>query len=155
MNYQAVFEPADESGFVVTFPDFGFGATQGDTEEEAREMAADSLALVIESYIERGKPLPDLVQRRGRKYRSVRLPAMQAAKVELYRLFSASGIRKVDLARRIGIPKTVVDRLFDLNHAPRARIGSCNRPTSPTRGTWGPPSSSGSRPEAAAVTPAA
>jgi antitoxin HicB len=93
--------------------------TQGDNEEEALDMAADALALVIESYIEQGKRLPDPVLRRGRKYRSIRLPAMQAAKVELYRLFLGSGLRKVDLARRLSIPKTVIDRLFDLNHHSR------------------------------------
>jgi antitoxin HicB len=119
MDYQALFEPAEEGGFIVTFPDFEFGITQGDTEEEARDMAADSLALVIESYIEQGRPLPDAIHRRGRKYRSIRLPALLAAKTELYRQFVASGIRKVDLARRLGIPKTVVDRLFDLNHHSR------------------------------------
>jgi antitoxin HicB len=119
MNYQALFEPAEEGGFVVTFPGFEFGVTQGDTEEEALEMAADALALVIESYIEQGKPLPKPSQYRGRKYRTVRLPAMQAMKAELYREFLASGMRKVDLARRLGIPKTVVDRLFDLNHHSR------------------------------------
>jgi antitoxin HicB len=119
MSYQALFEPAEEGGFIVTFPDFEFGITQGDTEEEARDMAADSLALVIESYIEQGRPLPDPVHRRGRKYRTITLPALQAAKAELYRQFVASGLRKVDLARRLGIPKTVVDRLFDLNHHSR------------------------------------
>lgn len=119
MNYQALFEPAEEGGFIVTFPDFEFGITQGDTEEEAREMAEDSLALVIESYIERGKALPEPVHRRGRQYRTIRLPALQAAKTELYRQFIASGLRKVDLARRLGIPKTVIDRLFDLNHQSR------------------------------------
>jgi antitoxin HicB len=119
MNYQALFEPAAEGGFVVTFPDFEFGITQGDTEAEARAMAADSLALVIESYIEQGKPLPNPVHRRGARYRSIHLPALQAAKAELYRLFRKSGLRKVDLARRMAIPKTVVDRLFDLNHNSR------------------------------------
>jgi len=119
MNYQALFEPAGEGGFVVTFPDFDFGITQGDTEEEARDMAADALALVIESYIEQGKPLPNPVQRRGARYRTITLPALQTIKAELYRQFMASGLRKVDLARRLGIQKTVIDRLFDLNHRSR------------------------------------
>jgi antitoxin HicB len=44
---------------------------------------------------------------------------MQAAKTELYREFLASGIRKAELARRLGIPKTNVDRLFDLRHQSR------------------------------------
>ena len=119
VNYQALFEPAEEGGFIVTFPDFEFGITQGDTEAEARAMAEDSLALVIESYIEQGKPLPTPTHRRGRQYRVIKLPALQAAKTELYRQFMTSGLRKVDLAQRLGIPKTVIDRLFDLNHHSR------------------------------------
>ena len=42
--YPAVFAPATEGGYVVTFPDWE-GATQGDTVAEAIEMAADFLGL--------------------------------------------------------------------------------------------------------------
>jgi antitoxin HicB len=116
----ALFEPdTEKGGFVVTFPDFPWGVTQGDSEEEATGMAVDAIALVINELIKRGKEIPRQSKVRGRKYRIIRLPALQTAKAELYREFSASGIRKVDLARRLGIPKTVVDRLFDLNHNSR------------------------------------
>ncbi len=48
----------------------------------------------------------------------IRLAALDAAKVELYVAFQASGMRKAEFARRLGIPKTTVDRLFDLdNHS--------------------------------------
>jgi antitoxin HicB len=120
LEINALFEPDTEvGGFVVTFPDFPWGITQGDTEAEATEMAQDAIALVIEELIRRGAEIPEKSRVRGRKYRTIRLPAMQTAKVELYRQFRASGLRKVDLARRLGIPKTVVDRLFDLNHHSR------------------------------------
>jgi antitoxin HicB len=47
----------------------------------------------------------------------IRLGALDAAKAALYETFRASGIKKSDLARRLGIPKTTVDRLFDFgNH---------------------------------------
>ena len=118
-NYQALFEPAEEGGFVVTFPDFDWGVTQGDDEAEALDMAADCLALMIASDIKDGKPLPPPKHHRGSKYRSIRLPALQAAKAELYRQFVASGIRKSQLARRIDIHKANLDRLFDLNHHSR------------------------------------
>jgi len=116
----ALFEPDTEAGgFVVTFPDFPWGVTQGETETEATEMAEDAIALVINELIKRGQEIPQQSKVRGRKYRTIHLPAMQAVKVELYRQFRASGLRKVDLARRIGIPKTVIDRLFDLTHRTR------------------------------------
>jgi len=44
VTYPALFEPDHEAGgFVVTFPDFGRGVTQGDAVEEATEMAQDLL----------------------------------------------------------------------------------------------------------------
>jgi antitoxin HicB len=119
MEFPALFEPAPEGGFVVTFPDFDWGVTQGDSEEEARAMALDALQLIIREQIRSGEPLPRPTHRRGRKYRMIRLPAMDAAKIELYRQFLASGLRKVDLARRLRIPKTNVDRLFGLDHHSR------------------------------------
>jgi antitoxin HicB len=39
--------------------------------------------------------------------------------VELYDAFLASGMRKAELARRLGSPKSNLDRLFDLNHHSR------------------------------------
>jgi len=113
MEYPALFEPAEEGGFVVTFPDFDWGITQGDSEEEAREMAADALATMIQEHIRKGEALPAPSRPRGRRYRLIRLPALQEIKAELYVSFRAAGIRKADWARRLGIPKTVVDRLFD------------------------------------------
>jgi antitoxin HicB len=49
----------------------------------------------------------------------IELPAMVALKTELYIAFTASGIRKAELARRLGIPKTMVDRLFDFGNRTR------------------------------------
>lgn len=119
MEYPALFDPAEEGGFVITFPDFSWGVTQGDTEAEGREMALDAILTMIQEHIRKGEPLPRPSRPRGRKYRVIRLPVLQGIKAELYRQFLASGIRKTELARRLGIPKTVVDRLFDLNHHSR------------------------------------
>jgi antitoxin HicB len=119
MEYAARFEPAEEGGLVITFPDFTWGITQGDDEAEATEMAADALSTMVQELIRSNEPLPSPGRHRGRKIRWIRLPAMQAAKTELYREFLAWGIRKAELARRLGIPKTNVDRLFDLRHQSR------------------------------------
>ena len=118
LYFNALFEPdREKGGFVVTFPDLEWGVTQGDTEEEAMAMAVDALAMIVRDYIERGEQLPRPSKVRGRKYRAVRLPALENAKAELYMAFRASGMRKAELARRLGIPKTTVDRLFDFgNH---------------------------------------
>ena len=77
MEYAALFEPAQEGGFVITIPDFGWGVSQGDTEEEAREMAAALLQTLVQEHIRKGEALPRPAKRRGRKYRLVSLPALQ------------------------------------------------------------------------------
>ena len=48
-----MFEPDRKAGgLVVTFPDFAYGVTQGETLEEASEMAADLLAGLVSDRIE-------------------------------------------------------------------------------------------------------
>jgi antitoxin HicB len=119
-HYLASFEPDLEAGgYVVTFPDFGYGVTQGETDQEAMEMAQDLLMLTIGDYIRKGKSLPVPSRRRGAKFRPVPLPTLQAAKVGLYTAFVDSGLKKAEFARRIGIPKTHIDRLFSLRHHSR------------------------------------
>jgi antitoxin HicB len=119
-HYLALFEPDHEAGgYVVTFPDFGYGVTQGETDREAMEMAKDLLMLTIGDYMRESKPLPVPLRRRGAKYRPVPLPALQSAKAELYTAFLNSGLKKAEFARRIGIPKTHIDRLFSLRHHSR------------------------------------
>src|SRR5512147_2120902 len=96
--YQALFDPDPEAGgFVVTFPDFHYGVTQGDTLKEAVGMAEDLLAGLISDLVSRNEGLPKPGRRRGRHYRGISLPALQSAKVELYQAFRNSGIRKSEL----------------------------------------------------------
>lgn len=118
--YLALFEPDREAGgYVVTFPDFGYGVTQGETEAEAMEMAQDLLALTIGDFVRESRPLPVPKRHRGSRYRRVTLTALQTAKVNLYVAFLESGLKKAEFARRIGIPKTHIERLFSLRHQSR------------------------------------
>jgi len=119
-HYLALFEPdLKAGGYVVTFPDFGYGVTQGETDAEAMEMAQDLLMLTIGDCIREGKELPAAARRRGAKLRPVPLPALQSAKVDLYTAFLKSGLKKAEFARRIGIPKTHIERLLSLRHRSR------------------------------------
>jgi antitoxin HicB len=118
--YLALFEPDRKAGgYVVTFPDFGYGVTQGETDQEAMEMAQDLLMLTIGDYMRESKPLPTPKRHRGAKFRPVPLPALQSAKVDLFIAFLESGMKKAEFARRIGIPKTHIERLFSLRHHSR------------------------------------
>lgn len=118
--YLALFEPdRTAGGYVVTLPDFGYGVTQGETDQEAMEMAQELLMLTIGDYIRTSRPLPVPKHRRGSKFRPVPLRALQAAKVDLFSAFLDSGLKKSEFARRIGIPKTHIERLFSLRHHSR------------------------------------
>ena len=55
--YPAVFTPED-GGYVVNFPDFESCYTEGDTLEEAMEMADDVLCLTLYDMEETGKEIP-------------------------------------------------------------------------------------------------
>jgi antitoxin HicB len=118
--YLALFEPdRDAGGYVVTFPDFGYGVTQGETDAESMEMARDLLMLTIGDYVRESRRLPSPRRHRGARFRPVPLPALQSAKVDLYAAFLEAGLTKAEFARRVGIPKTHVQRLFSLWHHSR------------------------------------
>ena len=72
-SYTAVFERAEEGGYVVLFPAIPGLATQGDTLEEARAMAADCLKAYLESLSLDGEPAP---------YEAPELPLTEQIKVE-------------------------------------------------------------------------
>ena len=120
-QYQAEFKQ-EGNVIVVTFPDVGYGATQGATEAEALEMAEDFLVMAIGDLIKQGKDMPRATTRRGGKYRWIKLPALASVKMELHRAIKDSGVRKAELARRLRISRGNVDRLFDLHHNTRLEL---------------------------------
>jgi len=58
-RYTVLFEPAEEGGYVVTCPALPGLVTEGDTLDEAREMARDAIRGYLESLHKDGLPLPD------------------------------------------------------------------------------------------------
>jgi len=59
LSYTVIFEPAEEGGYVVIAPAFGGAITQGETLEDARVMAQEALAALVESYLKDGEPVPE------------------------------------------------------------------------------------------------
>ena len=57
-SYTVLFEPAEEGGFVVTCPALPGLVTEGDTMEEAREMARDAIHGYLESLRKDHLPMP-------------------------------------------------------------------------------------------------
>lgn len=56
--YPAIFHKAVDGGYVVIFPDFDNGATEGDTLEEAMEMAKDYIGTWLYDDFINGKKFP-------------------------------------------------------------------------------------------------
>lgn len=56
--YPAVFEPCEEGGYCITFPDLPGIVTQGDTMEEALDMAKEALELHLFGMEEDSDPIP-------------------------------------------------------------------------------------------------
>jgi predicted RNase H-like HicB family nuclease len=57
-SYTVVFEAAEEGGYVVTCPALPGLVTEGDTLEEARDMARDAVRGYLESLQKDGLPIP-------------------------------------------------------------------------------------------------
>lgn len=117
-DYPAILEAQPEGGFVVTFPDVPEAITQGEDEQEALLYAVDALETALSFYIEARKPLP-VASKPKRGQRTVRPSPLECAKLGVYQAMTEQGIKKAELARRLGWHMPQVDRLFDLRHASR------------------------------------
>lgn len=116
-DYPVDLVAAEEGGFIVTFPDVPEAITQGEDPDEALMYAVDALESALSFYIDDRRPLPVPSEVAGRPV--VRPSALECAKLGLYAEMMAQGVKKSELARRLGWHLPQVDRLFDLKHASR------------------------------------
>jgi antitoxin HicB len=117
LAYPVRLEAAEEGGFVVNFPDFPEGWSEGDDRDEALTQAVDLLETMVANYMAEGWDLPEPSPARGRPV--VRPAPLVAAKAEVYRAMRQAGVDKPELARRLGIAAKDVDRLFSIHHKTR------------------------------------
>jgi antitoxin HicB len=116
-GYPVQLEREEDGGYVVTLPDIGYGATQGDTLGEALTQAEDLLEEAVLGMMAHSEEVPSPSPAKGRP--TVALPALTAAKLEAYRAMRAAGLNKKQLAERLGWQPSQVTRLFDGRHASR------------------------------------
>lgn len=116
MRYPAMFQPAPEGGYTITFRDIPEAITQGDSIEEARAMAADALLTSMDFYFEDQRQVPK-PSKAWAGEELVELPPSVWAKVLLLNEMLAQKVRPSELARRIGSKPQTVTRLLDLHHA--------------------------------------
>ena len=117
-DYPAIVMEQPEGGFVVTFPDVPEAITQGEDRNEALLYAVDALEAALSFYIDEWRPLP-VPSKAKRGQAVVRPSVLESAKLAIYAEMLAQGVKKPELARRLGWHMPQVDRLLDLNHASR------------------------------------
>lgn len=113
LSYCYTLTPDTNGTYLIQYPDLPEGAAVSET-ESAGEEAAEGLEVVLQMYIDARRPIP-MPASVGDG--SVSLGAMTTAKVLLSNEMVRQGIRKAELARRLGIHNPQVDRLLDLAHS--------------------------------------
>ena len=109
----------DEHGAImVSFPDVPGAITFGKDEQEALARAVDALETMFMGIIADREPIP-APSRLKRGQRSLRVPALTEAKLNLYQTMRSARVGKAELARRLNCHLPQVDRLLDLGHASR------------------------------------
>lgn len=115
-QYPARLVPDKGGGYVVSFRDIPEALTQGETYEEAVELAADALLTAMDFYFEDGRPVPAPSKpRKGEVL--VDLPASTVAKVLLLNEMVTQGVKPAALARRMQTTPQEVSRIVNLHHA--------------------------------------
>jgi antitoxin HicB len=118
LRYPIKLKAEDDGIFLVTAPDFPEVVTFGEDEADALIRGADAIATAIQGRITDREDIPvPSAPKRGQRLAA--LSALTWAKLELYRVMLATGTRKADLARKLGIHAPQVDRLLELDHDSR------------------------------------
>ena len=114
-DYPVTLTP-DGDTVLVTFADVPEAITFGCDEDEALLYAIDALETGLSFYVDARKPLP-VSSQPAADQKTVRPSALECAKLGVYQAMTEQGIKKAELARRLGWHMPQADRLFDLGHA--------------------------------------
>ncbi len=118
-DYPAVIERDEDGRYVVAFPDFGWGATDGATRDEALAEARDLLRELIAATMREGGDLPE--PSRATKRRPLVVPPVAIAlKAALYEAFRNAGVSQRHFARDLEVAESEVRRMLNPDHATKA-----------------------------------
>ena len=115
LAYPITLTPDDNGTLLVRCPLLPIVVTFGEDEAGARAHAVDAIETALASMIDDGEDIPVPPPDPD----AVRLPLLTALKVELYWALRRAGITRAELARRLGLNRESVDRLFRLDHRSR------------------------------------
>lgn len=116
MRHAIELTPDGNGTIMVTCPDLPELATFGEDEADAKLRAVDAIETALQARMTDRAEIPP---GRDDGATTVTLPALSAAKIEIYRAMRQRGMRKADLVRMLGARPMQIDRLLDLSHASR------------------------------------
>ncbi|OZI17664.1 HicB family protein [Bordetella genomosp. 7] len=114
LTYCYTLAPDDNGTLLISFPDVPEAAAVTERDQDAAREAFEGLEAALQMYVDARRPIP-MPAAVGDG--SVTLGALVTAKVLLSNEMVNQGIRKAELARRLGVHMPQVDRLLDLAHA--------------------------------------
>jgi len=114
-DYPVVLTRDSNDTMLVTFPDVPEAVTFGETEDEALLQAVDALETALSFYVDARKPLP-VASKPKKGQKTVCPAALECAKLGVYQRMLDQGVKKTELARRLGWHLPQIDRLFNLRH---------------------------------------
>ena len=118
-SYPAEIERDKDGRFIVVFPDFGWGATDGASRDEALAEANDLLREIISTTIREGGDLPK--PSRAGKGRPLVVPPVQIAlKAALYDAWRETGMSQRRLGRELDVAESEVRRMLNPEHSTKA-----------------------------------
>jgi antitoxin HicB len=115
--YPVHLEPDDNNTILATFPDVPEAVTFGDDATDAKNHAVGALIAIFSAYMDDRQCIPMPSPLKGRS--GVVLPVGISAKILLWNTMVDAGLRKADLARKLNLSPSVIDRLLSLTHASR------------------------------------
>ena len=118
-DYPAEIERDGAGRYVVAFPDFGWGAANGASRDQALAAARDLLRELIAATIREGKDLPE--PSRATRHRPLVVPPVPIAlKAAFYEAFRKAGVSQRHLARNLDVAESEVRRMLNPDHATKA-----------------------------------
>jgi antitoxin HicB len=118
--YPYTVEQSEDGAWQVRFPDVPEALTEGATEAEAHELAADALVSALGGLEKLRRDIPEPSKPRHRDV--VVVPVLLSAKLALYQAMREHGLNNVTLSKKLGKAENEVRRMLDLDH--QTKIGA-------------------------------
>ncbi|MBF0337515.1 MAG: type II toxin-antitoxin system HicB family antitoxin [Nitrospirae bacterium] len=116
LRYPAIIEYiAEDENFTVEFPDLKGCITHGDTIKAAKAYAKDAMSAFLASMFDRGFKIPEPSDIKGDNVYLIEPEPYASVPILLRKLRQEFGYSQVDVAKKLGIPYQVYQKLENPN----------------------------------------